>query len=107
MLSEEMKKYHRDWYHAHKSEIGPRKRLRQAKQYRFLRHIASEIKLFFGCSVCGFNGHPRALEFHHRDPSEKDFSIGETYSGASVIKMLFEISKCDVLCANCHAIHHE
>lgn len=61
------------------------------------------------CIKCGYNKCPRALSFHHRDPSSKimnlDSSTMMTYSYEDVLK---EIKKCDLLCMNCHAeIHYE
>jgi hypothetical protein len=47
----------------------------------------------------------RALTFHHRDPSEKDFAISGTSWAWDRIKK--ELDKCDLLCMNCHAERHE
>lgn len=58
------------------------------------------------CVKCG-EDHPACLDFHHKNPNEKDFNIsiniGSTYS---INKILNEIEKCDVLCANCHRKLH-
>ncbi len=54
------------------------------------------------CVDCG-NSDPRVLEFDHRDPSEKDFSVLEMVF-LSPARIRREISKCDVRCANCHRI---
>ena len=59
-----------------------------------------------GCEECGYNKHPVALQFHHRDPSEKAFTIGQKMNRMCAEKLLAEASKCIVLCANCHKIHH-
>ena len=57
------------------------------------------------CIKCGYNNYIGALEFHHRDPKEKDFSIGQyTYSWERVKA---ELDKCDLLCANCHREVHK
>jgi hypothetical protein len=103
-------KYHRDWYYRNKDKVLPRKKARVEKQNRFLRHVRDEIKLFLGCELCGYDKHPRALDFHHRERSEKIFEISTaTGTGMSVKTLLSEISKCGVLCANCHRIqtHNE
>ena len=57
------------------------------------------------CSRCGYTGPSSAFDFHHRDPSLKEFSInrGVTLSWSKIEK---EIEKCDLLCANCHRIIH-
>jgi len=28
------------------------------------------------CVLCGYDRHPAALHFHHRDPAEKEFGLG-------------------------------
>ncbi len=60
------------------------------------------------CEICGFNKHQAAMQFHHRDPEEKDFAIGASGSTRSLSRCLVEVEKCMLLCANCHSIlHHE
>jgi hypothetical protein len=44
------------------------------------------------------------LHFHHRDPKQKEFNVGEWIrNGVSLERLKAEIAKCDALCANCHA----
>lgn len=58
------------------------------------------------CKRCGFDD-PRALQFHHRDPTTKSDEIGRLVNnGGPLHKIMSEIAKCDVLCSNCHDIHH-
>jgi hypothetical protein len=47
-----------------------------------------------GCVRCGYNKCAAALDFHHRDPKTKSSRIWKVTSE--------EISKCDILCSNCH-----
>lgn len=61
-----------------------------------------------GCTRCGYNKTNVALEFHHRNPAEKDFSMAKfkMYKLIDIVKE--ELDKCDVLCSNCHKeVHHE
>ena len=54
------------------------------------------------CQHCG-ESDPRVLEFHHRHPNEKDMDITQIMSGGySLERLMNELAKCDVLCANCH-----
>ena len=58
-----------------------------------------------GCVKCG-ETHPACLDFHHRAGKEDKLgNIGEIRRFATE-KLLTEIAKCDVLCANCHRKHH-
>jgi len=45
------------------------------------------------------------LDFDHRDGDEKEFNIGEAIK-VSWTRLLAEINKCDVRCANCHRRRH-
>jgi hypothetical protein len=61
------------------------------------------------CVSCG-EDHPGLLQFHHKDPSTKEFSI-TTKQLATPKKIpwenvLAEIAKCELLCANCHFLTH-
>jgi hypothetical protein len=47
------------------------------------------------------------LTFHHRNAREKETGISRMVStGMSVQAIKREISKCDVMCANCHMDWH-
>lgn len=57
------------------------------------------------CEICGYNKCIGALEFYHKDPSEKDFTIsGKSYSYERLKK---EVDKCMLVCSNCHVEIHE
>ena len=57
------------------------------------------------CLVCGYNRCLGALEFHHKESSEKDFTIGGKKL-SSIKKIKPELDKCGLLCANCHREVH-
>jgi len=56
------------------------------------------------CSDCGIKYPPFVMEWHHLNPCMKSFSIGQGSFRHSRGKILFEISKCVLLCSNCHRI---
>lgn len=68
------------------------------------RKWLKEYKTTLFCIQCG-ETHPACLEFHHRNPNEKKFEISEC-GGRSKERVLLEIAKCNVLCANCHRKLH-
>lgn len=62
------------------------------------------------CQKCGFN-EPiyDCYDFHHLDPSEKEFGIGHSDGkNLSLEALKKEADKCILVCANCHRkIHYE
>ena len=60
-----------------------------------------------GCGICDYSRSMRALEFHHLDPTEKDFAFGTKGVPRSWSKMVAEALKCVMLCRNCHAEVHD
>ena len=69
------------------------------------RQVVNEARSS-GCVVCGYNKCNEALDFHHIDSSTKDRSVSELLCSGSMAALKEEISKCVVLCANCHREHH-
>lgn len=57
------------------------------------------------CADCGRDDLPTyCMDFHHRDPEEKRFTISKGSFRQSRENILIEIEKCDLLCAICHRI---
>lgn len=57
------------------------------------------------CEKCGYDKCIWALDFHHKNPEEKDFSI----SGSKILKwekVKKELDKCIMVCSNCHREIH-
>lgn len=83
---------------------------RKAERKRLIQEIKQwfiEYKKTLKCSNCSEKRH-YCLDFHHRDPKTKSFNfkkvIGKQLYGRD--RLLEEVAKCDVLCANCHRAHH-
>lgn len=57
------------------------------------------------CIDCGITHHPKLFEFHHRDPTDKEYSWKHMRQ-MNWTKVLAELDKCDLLCPNCHAYRH-
>lgn len=56
------------------------------------------------CQICGYNKCASSLEFHHKNPKEKDFDIsGKTIAYNKILK---ELDKCILVCRNCHGEIH-
>ena len=57
------------------------------------------------CEKCGYDKYDGALDFHHLDPSKKDFDISRKKS-TNIDKLKPELDKCILICSNCHRELH-
>ena len=79
-------------------------RKKQARERARRRTWLDGIKVEAGCADCGYNDHPRALDFDHLG-TDKVGDVGRMcHSRIAVEKILAEIAKCEVVCANCHRV---
>ena len=59
------------------------------------------------CQICGYDKCEEALEFHHINPNEKEFSFGKLRANPQGVNTLIEeLKKCIMLCSNCHKEVH-
>ncbi|WP_343773037.1 homing endonuclease associated repeat-containing protein [Natronoarchaeum mannanilyticum] len=91
------------WHYRHVETNRERTLTRRAANRAWLyeyKHFNCE------CERCGEET-PACLDFHHPDHVEKEMEVGKmvTY-GYSRERLLDEIEKCVVLCANCHRKEH-
>lgn len=82
-----------------KREHSIKAREKQAPQRDWFKEFKSKLK----CIHCSEN-HPAVIQFHHRDPSEGDRPVSSLIGNRE--RLMAELEKCDVLCANCHAKIH-
>lgn len=57
------------------------------------------------CQCCGYNKSVYSLDFHHKNPAEKEFTIGGKTISYERLKK--EADKCVLICRNCHGEIHE
>jgi len=56
------------------------------------------------CVDCKIEFGPWVMQFDHRKPEDKKYTIADLLNRMRSMKLIVEeISKCDVVCANCHA----
>jgi DNA-binding transcriptional MerR regulator len=93
---------------------------KQAKKY-LLKRKPIVLKLrqacvkYLGskCSICDAKN--VSLDFHHRNPEEKDFTIAAYLNSRGIksgtlrenVVLQKELNKCDLMCRNCHSSLHE
>ncbi len=85
---------HKQYYRLHLSS-----RREETRKWLFM------YKSSHPCILC-HEADPVVLDFHHRNPQEKEFSISYMKHTVNKQKLLIEIQKCDVLCSNCHRKLH-
>lgn len=78
----------------------------KVKQHRRNKKILAVLYKGGKCASCGYSKSFAALEFHHENPKEKDFTLSKN-PNVSWVKMKKEIDKCKLLCANCHREEHD
>jgi hypothetical protein len=101
------KTYHREYMRKYNKEnpeyVEARNALQHKKRKRRVYWLA-KYKVAKGCTICGYNEHPAALDFDHTDPTTKQCGgVRAMLSGMYSLKRVFEeIRKCTLMCANCH-----
>lgn len=90
-----------------KGDTRAQARRRRQRRLKAGKQMILDTKMSSGCVDCGFNLHPAALSFDHRDPSQKKFEISKRgWQNVSLDRLADEIDKCDVRCLNRHSIRH-
>lgn len=94
--------YQQKWYKRNRNYRIKQIRKRRSELAEWFRGLKTTLK----CESCP-ETHPATLDFHHRDPKEKDLDVTRTIrDGWAKERILKEIAKCKVLCSNCHRKLH-
>src|SRR5574338_916896 len=92
--------YHKRWHEANKVKSNLKiAAWRADKKRRGLELLGGS------CIICGYNKTHFSLDFHHKNPNEKEFNLSDLRS-ASWEKYEKELRKCIILCRNCHGEVH-
>jgi hypothetical protein len=94
----QLKEYKRKYYLGHKATFLARNKPAQQRKQEFINRRKTKP-----CLDCGVQYASWVMQFDHRDPKQKKFSIAENKNRFSYQVIEQEIAKCDVVCANCHA----
>lgn len=79
---------------------SPSHELRRALKLRAMEWLGG------GCDGCRRTVLPSQAEFHHRDPATKAFGVSAKVVIRAWPEIEAELSKCVMLCANCHREVH-
>lgn len=100
-------KIYEQWHspeHMKKQKQMRLKNLHSAKNKA--RRFVNKVKMIYGCAECGYKKHPAALHFNHVEIHNKSANVSTLVgTGRPLDEVKKEMRKCNILCANCHAIH--
>ncbi|MEI6478005.1 MAG: hypothetical protein WCO52_03390 [bacterium] len=101
---EKLREYRRRWYHRNAEHA----KAKVVERRTGLTQLIEAIKMNASCEACGEND-PCCLDFHHRDPGTKEATIAGIARQKSwkMERIMAEIAKCAILCANCHRKYHK
>lgn len=101
MATQQQRDAQKTWYQKNKERLvaerceGRRERVKKFQEFK------SSLK----CSLCGEDA-VECIEFHHRDPKEKDNNLADVAGMWSWTRLMTEVDKCVVVCSNCHRKIH-
>lgn len=84
--------------------MGDAQKIAKQKKMARFRKMIDELKSA-PCADCKQTYEPICMDFDHLPGYEKDFGIAKVSNGnVSEERLLAEIAKCEIVCANCHRI---
>lgn len=95
------KKYRREHYLQNKKKYVEKASLYRKNVLEWFKQIKKNLE----CEVCGEKRF-WVLDFHHKNPLEKDQEVSNLTRRGNKKKILEEVEKCSVLCSNCHRDLH-
>ena len=100
--SKPYKEYFKKYRELNKYKLKEKGRLFIIQEKEWWKKFKRNLK----CSRCD-ESHPACLDFHHLIPNDKGkIGISNMVGSYKREKILSEISKCIVLCSNCHKKEH-
>lgn len=81
--------------------VKSRESVRQKQDARKAQVLEEKRQRGMKCVDCGETYPAFVLDFDHRDPADKAFQLARARS-ASAARIVAELAKCDLVCANCH-----
>jgi hypothetical protein len=95
-----MREYHKSYYSENREKLNGRKYLKKSESIREKQEHLRQLKSG-PCLDCGETYPHYVMQFDHL--RDKEFAISEGVRRFSWTRVLAEIEKCEIVCANCHA----
>lgn len=92
-------------YTTHHYQLNKPRRIEQRKRRNDeFRRWYTSLKQGKPCVDCGLTFHPAAMQWDHLPGSVKDRPLAELCRIGNAERILREITQCELVCANCHAV---
>ena len=90
--------YYKEHYLKNKERYATRRKAQRARNRAFIHSLKDSP-----CADCGQSYPYYVMDFDHRPGEVKLFNIGDAPNlGYGPKRVLPEVEKCDLVCANCH-----
>lgn len=113
-LNKESRPKYTDWYKEYRK--ANKEKIKEKSKHHYVQNNLEWIRLIsteknLECERCGYSKTWAGLDFHHKDPREKETTIHKIMKGSVPTQekweeMKKELKKCQVLCATCHREEH-
>ena len=94
------KEYDRKYHAKNRERRVAQARVRHERLMEWYRRLKAETP----CADCGANFHPAAMQWDHLPGTEKLIEVSLLVRRDSPRLLRREIEKCELVCANCHAV---
>lgn len=93
--------YQKKWREKNRAKVNAYGQYNQAERRQRNRDLINQLK-DFPCTDCGVKYLPCVMDFDHIN-DDKEFNVSHLVSEcAKTEKILTEVAKCELVCANCH-----
>lgn len=98
------KQYYQDNKESHKVVVNKQRNQRRKKLKRLINNYKTANN---GCTFCD-EQELYCLDFHHLDPTEKEFDVSQLVSRTvTPARLIAEMQKCIIACSKCHKKIHK
>src|SRR5947207_14446937 len=87
----------------HSKNVAKRRRQARLRHASFVAWFRA-LKTNTPCADCGGSFHPAAMNWDHLPGTHKIADVGSLVTMHSYGAVMREIQKCELVCANCHAV---
>ena len=96
------RKQHREWLATRAPSVA-RRTVEKRERWRYDADVLDRMRSV-PCADCGGVFAQCSMDFDHRDPSTKLRAVMGMISNFGLDRILAEVAKCDIVCANCHRL---